>query len=259
MKIYLWFWNSAFVITGFILGSCGSGTETGQGTEDIANTSNYFKTLLVIGDDRSGSTNDIRKLTEQDYKTLFNAVSEKGGGAVAVSLIGNPLAQNREPWLLSLQALEKTQPYDPNDTKLTLTEKSGIKLKNDKTLEANKSSFQANLGKINNFVDSIIKQNVILYKPQGIDHTNLNDAIGRINTLINEPGYRDYENIIVVFVSDGRNQPGSGERPITSKLTHPATKVFLVGWETSDSCFEVKTIDKFAAKEGMIEVIKNLK
>lgn len=240
-----------------------SGCNTGQTTSDPTNSDSvsvkYSKTLLIIGDDRSGSTGDIRKLRGDDYKELFSAISEKGGGAVAVSLIGNPQAQNREPYMLTLNNLEKIQPYDPRDTHLTLTEKSRIKLQNDRIIEANQKALEDNLIKINTFVTSTITNNIINYIPSGVDHTNLDDALSRMNTLINEPLYRDYENIIVVLVSDGRNQPGNGERPITSKLTHPSAKVFLVGWEKDKSCFETAAIEEFSSKDGMIQLIKNLK
>ncbi len=70
----------------------------------------YFKTLLVIGDDRSGSTGDIRKLEQTDYENLLQIIGEKGGGTVAVLLIGNPMPQSRQPYFLNLPILENITP-----------------------------------------------------------------------------------------------------------------------------------------------------
>lgn len=258
-KINTFFWLICLPMFALSFISCISDNQGGAATPGPAPAAvNYSKTLLVIGDDRSGSTNDIRKLTEDDYKDLFTAVSEKGGGAVAVGLIGNPQMQNKEPYLLTLKTLENLQPYDPKDTHLTLSQKSKIKLENERRNAGNKRTLQANAGEISVFVDSVILPNVINYKPSGIDHTNLDDAISRINILVNEPGYQSYGRIIVVFVSDGQNQPGNGVRPIQSRLTHSKASVYLVGWETGTNCFEVQAIENFSNKEGLIDYIKNL-
>jgi len=257
MKLFPTFTYILYLL--FIITSCNPDSHKVVAPEPILDVISYKKTLLVIGDDRSGSTSDIRKLTEEDNIDLFNAVNEKGGGTVAVCLIGNPVAQKREPYMLALRPLEKVHQYDPKNTDLTLTEKSRIKLQNDKIIEANRQALQNNLNSITNFTGNTIKPNIIDYTPAGIDHTDLDDAINRINTLVNEPGYKDYDNIIVVMVSDGRNQPGKGEKPVTGELNHPKAKVYLVGWETATSCFGSSAIEKFSGKDGMINEIKNLK
>jgi len=246
-------------ISTIIISSC---TRTGNAPGAIQGgieAAPYFKTLLVIGDDRSGSTSDIRKLKEEDYQALFTAVSEKGGGTVAVCLIGNPHSQNKEPYLLKLELLQNTVPYDPRDTHLTLTEKSRVKLKNDKINESNKKALEDNQEKINQYISTVIKNTIIAYKPNGVDHTDLDDAIFRLNTLIHEPGYKDYNNIVVVMLSDGKNQPVKAVKPITAILSHLGAKVYLVGWNTGTNCFQTAGLEKFSVKDGMIEVVKNLK
>jgi len=48
------------------------------------------KTLIVIGDDRSGSANVIRRLTEDEYSKIMNIINDKGCGVMSIVLIGNP-------------------------------------------------------------------------------------------------------------------------------------------------------------------------
>lgn len=252
-------WPNLFLTLSLMFSACNPDPPASASHEPAPEVVNYKKTLLVIGDDRSGSTSNIRKLTEQDYKTLFNAVNEKGGGTVAVCLIGNPQAQNREPYMQNLTPMQQVQAYDPKDTHLTLTEKSKIKLRNDKINVANQQVLQANTDNINRFIEDPVKKNILDYHPAGVDHTDLDDAISRINTLVNEPGYRNYDNIIVVMVSDGRHQPGKGEKPVSATLAHPKAKVYLVGWETPVTCFGSAEINKFSSKDAMITEVKNLK
>jgi len=258
MKKSILLWAITFIVATLNF-SCNQNRSHFENNKPPDSQINYTKTLLVIGDDRSGSTSDIRKLTEEDYKTLFNAVNEKGGGTVAVCLIGNPQAQNREPYMLSLTPMKKVQAYNPKDTHLTLTEKSRIKLQNDKIIEANQQAMQANSENISDFIGDPVKKNILDYHPAGVDHTDLDDAIRRINTLVNEPGYSKYDNIIVVMVSDGCHQPGKGERPISASLAHPKAKVYLVGWETPLTCFGSAQINQFSSKDAMITEVKNLK
>ncbi len=239
--------------------SCNSDSNGGKKDESFQDEIRYKKTLLVIGDDRSGSTSDIRKLTEEDYKTLFSAVNEQGGGTVAVCLIGNPLPQSREPYILTLDNQQNIQQYDPRNTQLTLTEKSRIKLSNDKIIADNDKVLASNENKITKFIVENILTNIIHYKPSGIDHTDLDDAINRIDVLLHEPQFNDYEQLLVVFVSDGHHQPGKGNRPITQTLEMDRANVLLVGWETPDTCFRVQKIEKFSSKDGMINLIRNLK
>ena len=240
-------------------GCAGDGSnkgEQGQPTQEVS----YFKTLLVIGDDRSGSTNDIRKLTADEYREIFEKVSETGGGAVAVCLIGNPLPQSREPFSLPLKALENIKPFDPKDHSLTLSQKNVLRKKNEEIVRQNQSVIAKNKSDVQEFIKIKLIPNVTDYKPSGQDQTDLDDAIGRINTLINEPQYKDFEKIIVVMVSDGINQPESNKiKPITNKLSNKRTEIFLVGWEGPEDVFDGMTVSKLSSKDGLIQIINNLK
>lgn len=248
---------AVFILCG--LASCNADINSNGKAILLKTSDSYFKTLLIIGDDRSGSTNDIRKLTIDDYKVLGSSINNKGGGTLAVCLIGNPQPQSREPYILTLNQLENPAPFDSKDTHLTLTEKSALKIQNDKIAEENNAKINLNENLINDYISNTIDPKIIHYKPSGIDHTDLDDAIQRINTLVNEPQYKDYQQIIVVLVSDGKNQPGITEQTIIKELIHPKAMVYLIGWEMPTQCFKVADIEIFSAKEGVIEVIKNLK
>jgi hypothetical protein len=224
-----------------------------------ANPDIFFKTLLVIGDDRSGSTSDIRKLTKEDYRMLFETIGSKGGGAVAVCLIGNPSPQKREPYSLSLKTLNNIQYYDPKDPGLTLTEKGNLKAQNENTRKLNEGKLNAQRNEINSFITKELESNVIKYIPSGPDDTDLDDAIDRINTLIHEPLYTEFDKIIIALISDGKNEPHSRITPIKSKLSAPNAELFLVGWETATECFTVRNTHKMSSKDGFIEMINNLK
>lgn len=219
----------------------------------------YFTTLLVIGDDRSGSTGDIRKLTFEDYQLLAENIGAKGGGALGICLIGNPHPQSREPYVLSLAHLEKLTPYNPRDTKLTLTEKSRIKIFNEKVLKANHDILVSQPEMIRSFLNTKITPNILNYKPTGTDNTDIDDALKRINTLVNEPLYKNFDRIIVALVCDGKNQPGKHLVPVTAQLNHPKIELFLIGWDSSADCFKNAKYSMLSSKDALIEIIKNLK
>jgi hypothetical protein len=241
-----------------IAGSCNNGTST-----TVLNNSepgeSYCTTLLVIGDDRSGSTSDIRKLTSEDYRLLAETIGTKGGGTIAVCLIGNPHPQSREPFFLSMKSLDNIKPYNPKDTKLTLTEKTQLKLTNEKITKSNNEILAGQSDAIRNFLYSSIEPNVINYKSPGSDHTDLDDAILRINTMVNEPQYKQYDKIIVALISDGKNQPDKKIQPIQSKITNKKAEVYLIGWKSAVDCFNGLTQYQLSSKDAFIEIIKNLK
>lgn len=239
--------------------SCSSPAPKPESPLSKNTTTSYFKTLLVIGDDRSGSTSDIRKLTADDYQTLISAIGQKGGGTVAVCLIGNPTPQSREPYLISLSSLENIKPFDPKSQELTLTEKGHLKKINEDAARANKVILDKQQTEILDFIENTIKPNIIDYAPSGKDNTDLNDAISRISTLINEPQYKDYDKIIVALISDGKNEPASKEKTIGATLSGRTSDIYLVGWETDINCFTGQPISQMSSKDGFIENIKNLK
>jgi hypothetical protein len=243
------------------LGCANAGKAVGQQASPVGTNESYFKTLLVIGDDRSGSTSDIRKLTADDYRILIEAIGAKGGGSVAVCLIGNPKPQSREPYFLPLGTLEKVTVYDVKSNALTLTQRGQLKIANDKIIARNQEILRGEAKIITDFLNSKIMTNVIAYvAPAGRDQTDINDAVGRINTLVHEPQYETYDKIIVAMLSDGKNEPtGNKVIPIANKIQHPLGEFYLIGWETATSCFVGRKVNNMSSKDAFIEIIKNLK
>ena len=254
--------NILFLFLSLYITGCSSPVKpAGQQANSVGTSEIYFKTLLVIGDDRSGSTSDIRKLTSDDYRTLIESVGTKGGGSVAVCLIGNPKPQSREPYFLPLGTLEKITPYDVKSNDLTLTQRGQLKIANDKIIARNQEIIRGQAKNITDYLNSKINQNIIAYtSPPGRDQTDINDAVGRINTLVHEPQYDGYDKIIVVLLSDGKNEPiGNKVITISNKIKHPLVEFYLVGWETAITCFEGRKVNMMSSKDGFIEIIKNLK
>ena len=243
------------------LGCANSGKAFGQQTNPVGTNESFFKTLLVIGDDRSGSTSDIRKLTADDYRILIEAIGSKGGGSVAVCLIGNPKPQSREPYFLPLGILEKVTPYDVKSNALTLTQRGQIKIANDKIIARNQEILRGQAKNITDYLNSKIMPSIIAYvPPTGKDQTDINDAVGRINVLVHEPQYEGYDKIIVAMLSDGKNEPtGNKAIPIVKKIDHPLVEFYLIGWETASTPFVGRKVNLLSSKDGFIEIIKNLK
>ena len=251
----------ALFLTHYSSGYSNPDKPVGQQANPVGKNESYFKTLLVIGDDRSGSTSDIRKLTANDYRILIDAIGAKGGGSVAVCLIGNPKPQNREPYFLPLGTLEKVSAYDVKSNDLTLTQRGQIKIANDKIVARNQEIMRGQAKNITDFLNTKIMTNVIAYiPPVGKDQTDINDAVGRINTLVHEPQYEGYDKIIVAMLSDGKNEPtGNKVIPIANKIQHPLVEFYLIGWETATTCFVGRKVNLMSSKDGFIENIKNLK
>jgi len=242
----------------FVIISCTPTTNKKEAVETSFDNK-YLKTLIIIGDDRSGSTSDIRKLSSDDYKLIFDKIAEWGGGTAGVCLIGNPHPQSREPFILELSHLKNTRSYDPKDPSLTLTKKGLIKTQNEKILRENEVIKDESATKISTFITGILTPNVIDYKPSGKDQTDLDDALMRIDVLINEPTYADFDQIIVAIFSDGIHQPDTGnEKPVSSTINSSKAKIYLIGWERDIQCFKNTEPIKLSSKEAFIQTINNL-
>jgi len=222
------------------------------------NKATFFKTLVVIGDDRSGSTSEIRKFTKEDYIEIISCITKKGGGMVATCLIGNPKPESKEPYIFFAEPLENIILYDPNDHNLTLSERGAMKTKNDKIIASNKLKLIESEQMIKNFIDQTIVPNVLNYQSSGKDYTDLDDALTRINTIINGKQYKEFDEIIVVIASDGVNEPGIKKSPILSKISNANAQVYLIGWKTSIDCFNVRSVDKLSEKSELLNIIKIL-
>jgi hypothetical protein len=255
-------WKPLFLLLVITATSFSCGNQNNRSAEgdksDGAVEANHYKTLLIIGDDRSGSTSDIRKLTAEEYQMLFESVAKNGGGAVAVCLIGNPLPQSREPFILPLASLENPIPYNPKDTRLTLSQKKVIRKKNAAIAENNQQKLNQNKTAIGDFLAKEINPKVVEYRPSGKDYTDINDALRRINILCNEPQYRDYDKIVVALLSDGKNQPRDNRvEPIVEQLNNTRIQLLLVGWNQPTECFKDIKPEILSSKNGIFEIINN--
>ena len=224
-------------------------------TNKQQNTANC-KTLLIIAEDRSGSTTDHRKLNAQDYKKIINQFQEKSNGQVAVRVIGNPSPEEREFFTL---IVEPQKPYIeiPNDAKMST--KGKLRKENVEIQKGNQAIIANNQRAARNFVASKINQHVLNYKPyKGRDLTNIQDALHHIETKIKEPTFKTYDKIQVLIISDGKHDATK----LKEKLHFQPTQnldLFLIGWLDQSVFSNVANIDSFESVDGFVSYFKTLK
>lgn len=234
----------------WVLTSCN--TQTAQ----LPSLDKPRKVLIVVGDDRSGSTTAIRKFDTSDYRQLFHLIQQYGGGTLAVEIIGNPQPQHRQPFTYFIKPAHPLYQFDPRDPNYTLTQKKIMNLKNDSLNQLNQAIIRENLNKIEEYL-SEIQNNVINYVPAGGDHTDINSSFSYINKLINEPTYNQYDKVFIIVCSDGIHQPRSKVEPITEKLQAGRAEVLLLGWETDKQAIESPKVNEFAEKRGLMEYLRS--
>lgn len=241
-----------------LLASCGdkkTKTHTISEEEDIPDC----KIMIILGDDRSGSSESIQKLSKEDYENLINIISENGNGYFTSTIIGNPAPNAKEIFRVKISALK---PYENilTSENPTLTEQAKQKKHNEKIKRKNESIKKKNQNRINSFLSKTLQQNILDYTPyNNKDITNINLAFQHINKLLKEPKIDDYDKIIVALFTDGVNEPNrSGKiENITNQieLTDNA-ELFLVGWKDS-SVFEDLDINEFEGKEGFFSYFED--
>lgn len=231
--------------------SIGCNTQTAQ----LPSLDKPQKVLIVVGDDRSGSTTAIRKFDINDYRQLFTLIQQYGGGTLAVEIIGNPQPQHRQPFTYFIKPAHPLYQFDPRDPTYTLTQKKIMNLKNDSLNQLNQSIIQENLKRIEEYL-SEIQNNIINYAPAGGDHTDINTSFSYINKLLNQPTFNQYDKIFIIVCSDGIHQPRSRIEPITEKLQAGRAEVLLLGWETDKQSIESSRVIEFAEKRGLMEYLQ---
>lgn len=247
------------LISVFIFG-CDTGNNGSQGgniVEPKYNYNNKCKSLLIIAEDRSGSTSDHRKLTSNDYLTIFKAFENNYSGQIAVRIIGNPAPQEKEFFILNLKELK---PYLKMDNKdMLLSEKTVLRNKNQKIAIENEKITQSNLEKIKVFINEKINPKVVKYKPyKNKDVTDIADALHHIETKVNEPTFANYNKIQVLIISDGIHDAYKLKKALSLKL--PAnTELYIIGWKDKTVFSKVKNIENFESIDGFIEYFKNSK
>ncbi|OEK09525.1 hypothetical protein A8C32_12515 [Flavivirga aquatica] len=232
-----------------------SKAHTATAEEDIPDC----KIMVILGDDRSGSSESIQKLNKEDYETIINVISENGNGYFASTIIGNPAPGSKEIFRVKISAQKPYKNILTSDNP-TLTEQAKqkkvdekIKLKNEKIVKKNKS-------RINTFLSQTLQKNILAYKPyKNKDITNIDLAFEHINKLLKEPGIDDYDKIMVVLFTDGVNEPvRSGKiQTIKNELMLPDNaELHLVGWKDT-SIFGGIEINEFEGKEGFFSFIED--
>jgi len=223
--------------------------------EDIADC----KIMIVLGDDRSGSSQNIQKMNAEDYQNLVNIISENGHGYFTSTIIGNPAPNSKEIFRVKISALK---PYESIITSEnpTLTEQAKQKKHNEKIKLRNEKIKKKNASKVNFFLSKTLNQNILNYKPNnGKDITNIDLAFQHINKLLKEPNIEDYDKIIVVLSTDGVNEPKRSGRieTIKTNLELPDNaELYLIGWKDT-SVFSSIEFGEFEGKEGFFSYLED--
>ncbi|CAL2061356.1 hypothetical protein [Tenacibaculum sp. 190524A05c] len=217
------------------------------------------KIMIVLGDDRSGSSESIQKLNKEDYKAIVDVINQNGSGYFTSTIIGNPAPNSKEIFRLKVSALK---PYKNILTSEhpTLSEQAKQKKYNDKIKAKNEKIKKKNASKLNSFLSKTVETSILGYKPnKGKDITNIDLAFEHINKLLKEPNVEDYDKVMVVLFTDGVNEPRrSGKiEEIKTKLALPDNaELFLIGWKNT-SIFEGIEFSEFEGKEGFFSFMED--
>jgi hypothetical protein len=192
--------------------------------------------LLIIGDDRSGSTKRIDKLTLNDYKEIFTTIENNGGGFVYIFLIGNPMPESYTPLYVQIK------PKSINIDKPAICSKYKIIACLEKVTKINKEInknneliINDNRTKINQILSEIDRKIIQYEYGSGKDLTNLDDVIDRINKKLNDITCNNPDiNTSIALISDGWNEPKTdGITPLKKvlDLSNKNSKCIFIGWE----------------------------
>lgn len=237
-KKYLFILTLLFNI--LLVNSCNDGGGNGvkepngisQPEEDSYEMENpKSQNLLLIADDRSGSTGGIRKMTEKDYLDILKSYAKKHYGQVAIRVIGNPVPQEQQFYLLELKKPHDYLPI-PEGKRMSIIAK--VKKKNEQIKKMNQQIDQENVQKIEKFVNSVVKPHIINYKPyKNKDITNIKDVFEHIYTKTGERTFDNYDKIQLLIISDGIHDATKLKEPLKFKPDKNKDKleIFLVGWK----------------------------
>jgi len=217
------------------------------------------KIMIILGDDRSGSSQSIKKLDKEDYENVINIINENGNGYFASTIIGNPSPNSTEIFRLKVSALK---PYENilTSENPTLTEQAKQKKHNEKIKAKNEKVKQKNASRLSKFLDNTLQNSILGYKPhKGNDITNIDLAFDHINKLLKEPNIDDYDKIIVALFTDGVNEPkrsGKIEKIKNELQLTDNAELYLVGWKDT-SVFNGMDINQFEGKEGFFSYLED--
>ncbi|MBL7558296.1 hypothetical protein JAO71_00660 [Olleya sp. YSTF-M6] len=217
------------------------------------------KIMIILGDDRSGSSQSIQKLDKTDYEAVIDIINQNGHGYFASTIIGNPAPNSKEIFRLKVSALK---PYEDilTSENPTLTEQAKQKKHNEKIKAKNEKIKKKNQSRLKSFLSKTLESSILGYKPhKGNDITNIDLAFGHINKLLKEPNIEDYDKVIVALFTDGVNEPVRSGKIVDIKnnleLTDNA-ELYLVGWKDT-SVFGGIEINEFEGKEGFFSYLED--
>jgi hypothetical protein len=217
------------------------------------------KIMIILGDDRSGSSQGIQKLDKEDYKAVIDIINQNGNGYFASTIIGNPAPNSKEIFRLKVSALKPYENILTSDNP-TLTEQAKQKKHNEKIKAKNEKIKKKNESRLNTFISKTLESSILTYEPyKGNDITNLDLAFNHINKLLKEPNIEDYDKIIIALFTDGVNEPKrSGKiQKITNELQlTDNAELYLVGWKDT-SVFGSTEINEFEGKEGFFSYLED--
>ena len=215
--------------------------------------------MLIVGDDRSGSSQSIQKLNKEDYTSLISIITENGNGYFTSTIIGNPAPNSKEISRVKISKLKPNKNILTSDNP-TLSEQAKQKKSNEKNKLRNDKIKKKNEQRIATFLTQSLQQNILNYKPyKGNDITNIDLCFEHINKLLKEPNIDDYDKIVVALFTDGVNEPVKSGRikKIEQTLNLPDNaELFLVGWKDT-SVFSGIEINEFEGKEGFFSYFED--
>lgn len=203
--------------------------EPGTGPERDGNGEGEKKrVLLIVMEDRSGSTSDLRKFTTEKYRRLFETFAEKYCGQIAVRAIGNPKPEEKNFYLVDLDCPE---PLLPVSEDLPLDKRALVVNKNRKITQRNQALGKKNRQRIGDFIQTDVVPHIINYKPhRGRDVTDIRGALEHLAAKLSEAQYGDYDEVQVLIVSDGVHDADRRKvSPMQLKMTRG--RLYLIGWE----------------------------
>lgn len=217
------------------------------------------KIMIILGDDRSGSSQSIQKLDKEDYKAVIDIINENGNGYFASTILGNPAPNSKEIFRLKVSALKPYENILTSDNP-TLTEQAKQKKHNEKIKAKNSKIKKKNETRLNTFLSKTLEASILGYKPyKGNDITNIDLAFDHINKLLKEPNIDDYDKIIIALFTDGVNEPkrnGKIEKIVNMLQLTDNSELYLIGWKDT-SVFSGIEINQFEGKEGFFSYLED--
>jgi len=246
----------------FVFTACPSANDKDKGKKENNPKSEVTETqsidcesLLIIAEDRSGSTTDHRKLNEEDYKHIIDQFQKQSSGQVAARVIGNPAPTEREFFILNV---EPTKPLldIPKDAKMST--KGKLRKDNEAIIETNNKIQFSNKRAGEDFVADRIAQHIINYKPfKNKDITNIEDALHHLEMKVNEPTFKDYDKIDILIISDGIHDATKLKENLRFN-PKPRVNIYLIGWKDKSVFNSIANVDSFESVDGFISYYKKL-